>query len=273
MEWSQLAHFVQQNCSSLDYDAVVCDETQDFTANHLRTLSSHLAEESSLTIVLDTAQRIYARGYTWREIGFDLQANRSHTLRINYRNSTEIAKVAAAILDGVPRDDDFTIPSLERTVATGIKPVVLEGLYNKQVAFCIKYIKDNVNLDNETVAFLKPKGGNWFQHLEQELSINNLPYVTITREAIWPDGDEEIALCTLHSSKGLEFDHVFIIGFNQECLSSWEDEEDHRYITTRKLLGMGIGRAKKSLIIGYKPTQKSDLIDLINPDDYELIQI
>ena len=109
-EWNELTKYKIPN---RQYDAIVCDETQDFTANQLRTINSHLSNESSLTIVVDTAQRIYARGYTWLETGIVVRPGRSHRLTINYRNSKEIAMLAASLLHNIPVDDDFTVPSLE----------------------------------------------------------------------------------------------------------------------------------------------------------------
>src|SRR6202035_2531132 len=49
------------------YDVVVVDEAQDMSANQLRAIMRHRAELSTVTIVTDTAQRIYPRGTTWIE--------------------------------------------------------------------------------------------------------------------------------------------------------------------------------------------------------------
>ena len=269
-EWNELTKYKIPN---RQYDAIVCDETQDFTANQLRTINSHLSNESSLTIVVDTAQRIYARGYTWLETGIVVRPGRSHRLTINYRNSKEIAMLAASLLHNIPVDDDFTVPSLEKTISSGYLPDIVEASYSSQVEFTLKHIDNNVDLENETVAFLHPKGGNWFKYLRSCLTQHGLAHINLTRMYEWPQGDESIGLCTLHSAKGLEFDHVFVLGLNNECLSDWEDADDHRYITTRKLLGMGVGRAKKSVIIGYKPEAKSEIIDLIDPTLYNLVKI
>jgi len=101
------------------------------------------------------------------------------------------------------------------------------------------------------------------------LKIAGLPYVEITRESEWPQGEENIALSTLHSAKGLEFDHVFILGLNAEVLPHGEDADDEKLITLRRLLSMGIGRAKKSVILGYSPGDVSKLFDFFNKETYE----
>jgi superfamily I DNA/RNA helicase len=61
----------------------------------------------------------------------------------------------------------------------------------------------------------------------------------------------------LHSAKGLEFDHVFIIGLNAEVTISGEanpaeDSDDERLASLRRLIAMGVGRARKTVVIGYK---------------------
>lgn len=86
-------------------------------------------------------------------------------------------------------------------------------------------------------------------------------------------GNENIAFSTLHSAKGLEFDHVVILGLNAEVLPHGEEEEDDRLVKLRRLLAMGIGRARKSVIIGYKLEDASKLIAYLGPDTYESIDL
>ena len=51
---------------------------------------------------------------------------------------------------------------------------------------------------------------------ELKLQENDIEYCELTRSSIWPTGSENIALSTIHSAKGLEFDHVLMPGLNQE---------------------------------------------------------
>jgi superfamily I DNA/RNA helicase len=97
--------------------------------------------------------------------------------------------------------------------------------------------------------------------------------VEITRKSDWPRGSENIALSTLHSAKGLEFDHVVILGLNAEVTEHGKEEDDDGLITLRKLLAMGIGRARLSLLLGYKPGVASHLIDYLDPATYEGIDL
>lgn len=264
LDWHLLAEEML-NIPSQQYDVVIIDEAQDFSANQIRAVRHHLADPYCLTLVLDTAQRLYPRGYTWAETGLDLQLARYHRLHVNHRNTVEIAEFAAGIVDGLTLDDDGTLPDFSAATRHGTKPIVCAGKYSKQLEYAINWIKGNVDLSKETVAFLKPRGGNWFKDIKLALKKNGLDYVTITRDRTWPAGPENIALSTMHSAKGLEFDHVIILGLNAENTPHGEGADDEELLLLRRLLAMAIGRARKSVLVGYKPTEASDLVDFFKP--------
>ena len=66
---------------------------------------------------------------------------------------------------------------------------------------------------------------------------------------------EGVVLTTMHSSKGLEFENVYLIGINDTLIPfiSQEDEEpkDPNYEEERRLLYVGMTRAKNNLTISY----------------------
>jgi superfamily I DNA/RNA helicase len=266
-DWNDLAVKLARNKLDFAYDIVIADETQDFSANQIRAIRNQLADEHSLTFVMDTVQRIYARGFTWQETGIAVRPENSTRLERNYRNTAEIAQFAAPLVRGIPMDDDGTIPDFSRSERHGPRPIVLKGRYQDQVRFVIGHIRGHVDLTQESVAFLHPRG--WFGFLRNALAAAGLPFVEITRESEWPDGDENIALSTLHSAKGLEFDHVVMIGLNAEVLQHGDDDEDDQLIRLRRLIAMGIGRARRSVVLGYKATDASRLIEFLDPATYD----
>src|SRR5690606_10262352 len=102
------------------YDVVVVDETQDFSANEIRAIMNQLAPEHTATFVLDTTQRIYSRsGFSWQEVGIHLRPENSFRLKINYRNTKQIARFAASLLEDVDTDSDGTLPDFESAVSVG----------------------------------------------------------------------------------------------------------------------------------------------------------
>ena len=208
VDWNDLAVQVAAISSPARYDVIIADEVQDFTANQIRALMHFANRPSSITFVLDAAQRIYPASFKWVEAGVTVQSSRSHRLGNNHRNTKQICQFAIPLLDGLQIDDDGTMPNLDSCQTSGDRPLILRGKYNQQVAFVMKYIEENVDLSQESIAFLKPKGGQRFNYLEGQLTAHSYRYVCLTRKEDWPDGSENIALSTMHSAKGLEFDYV-----------------------------------------------------------------
>jgi len=273
IDWNELA--VRAAAKKLyEYDIVVIDEGQDFSANQVRAVLKQLAPTHSVTFVIDTVQRIYARGFTWSEVGVTLRPEASYKLQVNYRNTKQVATLAASILDGIEVDDDGSIPDLTRCERSGALPVVLAGKYAAQVKYAIDYIQSKINLEKESVAFLHPKGFGWFSTLSAALTKAGLRYVDIARSNNWPKGTENIALSTLHSAKGLEFDHVIVLGINAEVIPAGElAKGDDRNTAARKLLAMGVTRAKQSVILGYKRDEASQLMQLIDKKTYKEVKV
>jgi len=72
------------------------------------------------------------------------------------------------------------------------------------------------------------------------------------------DPNARVALMTLHSAKGLEFESVFMVGMEEglfphaQCVNSREDLEEER-----RLCYVGITRAKRKLFLSWTPYRKS----------------
>jgi len=252
------------------YDIVVVDEAQDLSANEVRALQSCLASPHTITYVLDGAQRIYAKGFTWREVGLTVRPRQVFRLEKNYRNTQEIAAFVLPLLEGVEiGGDEGTIPNLESCEKTGPKPAVIVGRYGQQLDWVVQYIRTQVDLTRDSIAFLKPRGGAWFDALRQRLDSESLEFVELTREGDWPQGDENIALSTMHSAKGLEFDYVIVLGLNEEVTPHGTEPGDTQLDALRRLLAMALGRARKSIVLGYKATEASRLVSYLEPGTFE----
>lgn len=273
VDWNTLAVRMVTDLPSLEYDIAIVDESQDFSANQIRAVQHHLAPEYAATFVIDTAQRIYARGFAWTEAGVQILPGRSHSLTVNHRNTRQIAAFAAGVLDGVQVDGDGVLPSLDAAPSDGVLPQVISGRYAHQLDWALDYIEEHVDLDRESVAFLKPEGGQWFQTLKSALRDRGFPFAKITRNGDWPDGEENIAISTFHSAKGLEFDHVIIIGFNQKNTAFGDEERDDQLLVLRRLLAVAVARARRHVVIGYKPGEESRLTDFFAPGTFEEITL
>ncbi|MFT7840688.1 3'-5' exonuclease [Saccharothrix sp. BKS2] len=271
MDWNDVALAAGAVTGMPPWDVVIIDEAQDFSANQIRSVLTHLAEPHSMTFVMDAAQRIYPRFFTWNEVGITIPSASNTTLKVNYRNTRQIAAFAQPLVEGLPLDGDGQIPDFTSCTTDGPLPTVVAGTYSAQMDYILGSLSQTVDFANESVVFLQPFGGRWFDYLRERLERVKIPYVQLTRKSSWPTGSEAIALCTLHSAKGLEFDHVVLPGLNQQVTPHGDEPGDVYLDRLRRLIAMGVGRARKSVHIGFKPNDPSRVLSLLKPDTYTLV--
>jgi superfamily I DNA/RNA helicase len=272
IDWNDLAVLAGTAEPGLLYDVVIVDEAQDFSANQVRAVLRHLREDHSTTFVLDAVQRIYPQSFKWAEVGINARPEIIRTLSANFRNTAAIAAFARPLVEGLPLEDDGTLPDFNSCHRPGSKPIVVAGKYSAQMKVMLDHLEAHADLDNESVAILKPKGGGWFDEARKMLRVRGIEYCELTRQDEWPSGDEVVALSTIHSAKGLEFDHVLLPGLSQQVTPHGPEQDDGDLQKLRRMLAMAAGRARKTVMVGYKPGEESSLVGLLAPDTYELVE-
>lgn len=269
-DWSDLANAMAAKRTDDPYHVVVVDEAQDFSANQVRAVLNHVTDEHTLTFVLDAAQRIYPQRFTWAEVGLSVGPHNSKLLSKNFRNTRQIAAFAAPLLRDVETTDDAAIPDLSSCEEDGDKPLLVQGTFTQQMDHVVQFLNELGPENDESVAILHAKGGGWFSEVKARLNAAGLAWVPLTRTGEWPTGPVNVALSTMHSAKGLEFDHVIIVGLNSEVMPHATEPGDSERDAHLRLLAMSAGRARKTLTITYKPSEASDLIACMDPDTYEV---
>ena len=84
----------------------------------------------------------------------------------------------------------------------------------------------------------------WFTHIEEYSE-------ELKRQSQQKETDPEaITFMTMHGSKGLEFDLVFIIGAN-ETITPYKRRRQRRSEEERRMFYVAMTRARKKLIISY----------------------
>lgn len=271
LDWNDLAVWLATEQVDEPYNVIVVDEAQDFSANQIRAIGNHAADPHSSTFVFDGAQRIYPQHFSWTEVGVTVRS--STVLKGNQRNTAEIAAFAAPLLSGVDLTEDSEIPDFASCKRHGPLPTTVVGRFLHQMKYVIDAISPLIQETDDSIAILHAQGGAWFNEVEAQLTAAGIAYREISRMSEWPRGNENVALSTLHSVKGLEFDHVFIVGLNQEVTPHGADQDDSELENYRRLLAMAIGRARKTVTLTYKETEASDLLKYLEPRTFSVVKV
>lgn len=105
---------------------------------------------------------------------------------------------------------------------------------------------------------------------EQDIGLEAALNKLILRDMLERNEEEEemdqVQMMTLHASKGLEFPHVFMLGFEEDILPHRTSIEEDNVEEERRLCYVGITRAQKTLSItmAAKRKQYGEIIDTSN---------
>ncbi len=267
MDWSDLA---VRACRTVqrDYDIIIIDEAQDFTANQFRVVANALKKESCLVCVIDTAQRIYARGHTWVECGIDMRGAAYFRLTRNYRNTKRIARLAHDIMHEVAIDDDGSLPDIDHCDTEGEMPLLICGRFAAQMDYVANYISENVRKGENVGILFKSVKLKGYKLMMKALDGYAIEYDEISGRSEWPESDANVVFSTLHSAKGLEFDHVIMPGLAKRFFHNSGKADHENTIRDKRLLVMAVGRARKQVILGYKEGEQISLIDELDSGLY-----
>lgn len=252
----------------------IVDELQDFSNVELRFIRSLVPEKpNDLFLVGDPFQAIYARRIHFSEAGINVRGKRSQRLRINYRTTEEIKRLAISIISETSYED-FDGGREERngyvSLFHGLPPQYhIFKQKEEELDFIHGQLEELIQLGYfypDIAISARTKQG--LKDIEHSLHQHKLPYYT-KKGASYIGHREGIALLTFHNMKGLEFKHVFLLDVNHRTapylFSAFEHRSSSfqaRYLQSEKsLLYVAISRGIERVSIS-GTGQKSDWIGI-----------
>jgi mRNA-degrading endonuclease RelE of RelBE toxin-antitoxin system len=251
---------------------VIADEIQDLSNVEFRFLRSLVEEKNNdLFLVGDPYQNIYSKKVNFSAVKISIRGNRSKQLKINYRTSEEIKKLASSAINGINYDDfDGETENLNGYLSLfhGEEPTYqIFKTKNEEVKEIIDYINNlkemNINFNDIALGF---RTKDALKDIKTNLHNNKIPFNDITSSKINNNG---VILSTFHGLKGLEFKYILLCDVNNRTLplqirktELMTSEEKIEYLNSEKsLIYVAITRAISTLKI-FGTGIKSDLISI-----------
>jgi hypothetical protein len=239
---------------------IFIDEYQDINDTQYNFIRALHHPGATVTIVGDDAQNIYS----WRGSCVDYILNfhkrfpevADFQLSTNYRSSAAIVAIANSIMRYIPTLPYKELMCPSPTAEQGARPEVLF------------YARTSEERDHITEAAAKAV------HTGTTVILSKFNSVLYTYEAAllrlgvrvrFVQGEESlhqkpgapptVFLSTFHGSKGLEWDHVFLVRMNDEVFPQQKDEDS--VLQERRLFYVAVTRARKTLTISYSRNERS----------------
>jgi hypothetical protein len=252
------------------FDAVLVDEGQDFDDLMLRVVLALLKPGGDFVLSLDSYQDLYMRRPSWKSAGIKA-GGRAHYLKRVYRNTKAIFDFTQRFIGERPREKgqlallpegisfEGEAPEIlkfenagevERFLIEDLKACVQGGQYKRSETAILYddkvYGPDRFSYDNRALPM----------RLLRSLEGAGIPSTWVSQDVrskeMYDVTTDRVSLISIHSSKGLDFDLVYLVGL----------DHIHRTEETRQnlvpLVYVAMTRAKCRLVIPY--VEETELI-------------
>lgn len=238
------------------YSALLIDEGHDFEPDWFKLVVQMVDPEiNSLLLLYDDAQSIYKKkkglGFSLSSVGIEA-TGRTTILKINYRNTKEILHFAYRFVRQYFNSElaSSEIPLIEPQAVgnNGPEPLVEEcASLIEEIQYSIKCLqswrKQGLNWRDIAILYVDGRQGG---EVARQLKSLNIPHLWMAtkqyKQAYDPEMDQ-VAIMSIHSSKGLEFPAVIMLGVGHIKVNEENREKD------AKLLYVGMTRSQRYLAI------------------------
>jgi len=255
------------------YTHVIVDEAQDLGVAELRFLNAIVSDQpESLFFAGDIGQRIFQQPFSWKGLGIDVRG-RSFTLKVNYRTSHQIRRMADRLLPENVRDVDGEEDQRKGTVSVfdGVEPVIVIAPSVEEEAaaasqFLYNLLEQGISA-NEIGIFCRSN-----DQIARASKIAELANVETASSLTGRIPKEAVLIGTMHLAKGLEFRAILIVACDEGILPlaarvddvADEFELDEVVATERQLLYVAATRARDHLFVSAVTPGSEFLDDLVH---------
>lgn len=248
--YSRLTERLQQG-ATLPCTHIVVDEAQDLSVVQARFLAAAgSGRPDALFFAGDIGQRIFHLPFSWARLGLDIRG-RSHRLKVNYRTSHQIRSAADRLLPSVIVDADGEEETRRGTIS------VFEGP-RPEVAL----LADEEAEQRAVADFLRRRRAEGVAAREIGVLVRSQGQLGRARSAVKVagesvEGEDAVAVRTMHEAKGLEFRAVAVMACDEDVLPDPARlagigdmaEMEAAYETERHLLYVACTRARDHLLV------------------------
>lgn len=257
----EIANLVYAHLTQLEqppFRHIVLDELQDFSSVDLRVVRALAPEASNdLFLVGDPLQNVYGKRINFTSVGINVRGKRSRRLRINYRTTEQIKRLAVSAIKDV-RYDDFDGQEEETfgyvSLNQGVHPQYkIYSSPEKEAQAVVEQISNLLQAGHKpsdiVVAARLKEGIKLIHHHLYRSGIHAIV------NDLNLDNQTVIHLLTFHKIKGLEFKFVFLVGVQQGLVPfyprDYRDSSGEQQLQVSKreksLLYVAISRAIKEV--------------------------
>ena len=252
------------------FDAILIDEGQDFDGEMLKVLLNLLKPGGDLVISLDSYQDLYRRRVSWKSLGIKASGRTRHLRRV-YRNTLEIFDFTQRFI-GKSQETEKQLALLPNDFAFhGELPDLrqfqnldeIEAFLTRDLTRCIQ-VGEYRRPEIAVIYDDKVYGPSRFAYdnrslpmrILRTLETSGIPTVWVSQDVrskeMYDITTDRVSLISIHSSKGLDFDLVYLVGIDH--IRPTEETRD----SLISLLYVAMTRAKYRLVIPY--VEETELI-------------